>query len=197
MSSVKAHLRSASALKNIFNKLPPHITDALSIPREKIGPAGDHLLSQLLDLYWAAVERDLEHITRALRVWQQERYDALPEELDPPLHGFDSFPDQVSGNRRQSAWTRASPWKPAGYEKKKTTKGSSAPSIPVVRFTQKKCGLGNLANCIAEAKFDTTRKKHDKNLSLADYAAKMGDDTLTAVSKELTYKHLTSQDESS
>jgi hypothetical protein len=104
MSSVKARLRSASAFKNILNNLPPHITDAPSIPREKIGAAGDHLLSQILDLYWKAVIRDLEHIIRALRVWQQERYDALPEELDPLLHGFDFFLDQVRESRRQNAW---------------------------------------------------------------------------------------------
>ncbi|CAG9979782.1 unnamed protein product [Clonostachys byssicola] len=358
MSLVKARLRSASAFKNIFNKLPPHITDAPSIPREKIGPAGDHLLSQLLDLYWAAVERDLEHIIRALRVWRQERYDALPEELDPLLHGFDSFLDQVSESRRQNAWMdqessdtlystalknrgyevladaqsaqrrqqvrellgysedqKQNLWRrrvrlllqsaqwldidkivehreplsdaprlaPAqlklgvvdrsgkmeaeahavlctgchapirgsmfvnteradavicercyfqpenygrpGYTKKlksccldegvtlevshmlcdcedqqkmkRDDKGVSRSLYPVTKFTHKKCGLGNLANYVAEAKFDTTRKKQDKNLSLADYAIRMGDDTRAAISKGLTYKHLTSQDKSS
>lgn len=67
----------------------------------------------------------------------------------------------------------------------------------MVKFTHKKCGLEDLANCVSEAKFDTTRKKQDKNLSLADYASKLGDDTRTALSKGLTYKHLTSHDKSS
>ncbi|VUC20065.1 unnamed protein product, partial [Clonostachys rosea] len=358
MSSVKARFRSASALKNIFNKLPPHITDAPSIPRQKIGPASDHLFNQLLDLYWIAVERDLEHILRALRVWQQESYDALPEELDPLLHGFDSFLDQVSESRRQNAWLEqesseplyAAALKNRGYEvladaqsaqrrqqvrellgypenqkqnlwrrrvrlllqsaqwldidkvfehreplsdaprlapaqlklgvvdrsgkmeaeahavrcagcqapirgsmfvnteradaaicercyfrpesygrpgytkklksccldegmtseashmlcdcidqqkMKRDEKGVPRSLYPVVKFTHKKCSLGKLALCVAEAKFDTTRKKQDKNLSLADYATKMGDDTRAAASKGLTYKYLTSQDKSS
>ena len=82
-----------------------NITPALSIPWQLVGPAQDHLLNQLQEMYWDGVKGELEVIIRTLRTWQQPQYEsvALNDENDNFVHGFDTFIDQVSQKSRAFA----------------------------------------------------------------------------------------------
>lgn len=82
-----------------------NITPAPSIPWQLVGPARDHLLDQLNDMYWDGVKGELEVIIRTLRTWQQPQYESvvLNDENDDFVHGFDTFIDQVSQKSRAFA----------------------------------------------------------------------------------------------
>ncbi|CAG9983108.1 unnamed protein product [Clonostachys byssicola] len=100
IQSVTSRLRSASLTHGPSK--PQHATSAAQLPRTKIGPASDHLLAELLSLYWEEVERDVALILRTLTGWQRE--DALPEEHDPLIYGYETFLDQVCQSRREDGW---------------------------------------------------------------------------------------------
>ena len=82
-----------------------NITPAPSIPWQLVGPARDHLLDRLHELYWDGVKAELEVIIRTLRTWQQPHYKSvvLDDESDDFVHGFDTFIDQVSQKSRAFA----------------------------------------------------------------------------------------------
>ena len=82
-----------------------NITPAPSIPWQLVGPARDHLLDRLNEMYWDGVKAELEVIIRTLRTWQQPQYESvvLKDETDGFVHGFDTFIDQVSQKSRAFA----------------------------------------------------------------------------------------------
>jgi len=82
-----------------------NITPAPNIPWHLIGPAQNHLLEELENLYWEGVRGELEIIIRTLRIWQQQNYSSvvLDDENDDFIHGFDTFIDQVSQESRAFA----------------------------------------------------------------------------------------------
>ncbi|VUC35478.1 unnamed protein product [Clonostachys rosea] len=105
-SSVTARLRSAALAVGPFK--PSHITDSPDLPRTKIGPAQDHLHSQLLELYWAGVERDVELILRTLTEWRSEDIPRMKEEEDGMvIHGYETFLDQVCESERSKSWEKS------------------------------------------------------------------------------------------
>lgn len=81
-----------------------HVTDAPEIPRVEIGPASIHLEREMLELYWAGVERELPHILLTLKRWQTKEEFAsavLADEADTHIHGYDTFLDSVSHSSRE------------------------------------------------------------------------------------------------
>ncbi|CAH0057601.1 unnamed protein product, partial [Clonostachys solani] len=102
-SSVTARLRSASLAVGPFK--PSHITNSPDLPRTKIGPAAEHLHTQLLELYWEGVERDVELIMRTLSEWRSEDIPRMEEEEDGMvIYGYETFLDQVCESRRSKSW---------------------------------------------------------------------------------------------
>ena len=74
-----------------------------------IESAPENLLETLVDemtaMYWDAVSKEIGNIILTLKLWQQEDFvETLSEEEDGPVHGFDTFLDQVSENARRSAF---------------------------------------------------------------------------------------------
>lgn len=100
IQSVTSRLRSASLTHGPSK--PQHASSAAQLPRTKIGPASEHLLAELLALYWEGIERDIALILSTLTEWQHE--DALPEEHDPLVYGYETFLDQVCQSRREDGW---------------------------------------------------------------------------------------------
>ncbi|UNI16984.1 hypothetical protein JDV02_003366 [Purpureocillium takamizusanense] len=81
-----------------------HVTDAPPIPRTFIGPAAEHLESQMRQLYWAGVQKELPHLILTMRKWQLHAKFAdatLRDERELLIYGFDTFLDQVSHSSRR------------------------------------------------------------------------------------------------
>ena len=62
------------------------------------GLAADELYSQLLEMYWLSVTREMKHILLTLRTWQRPPYEStiLPDEENDFIHGYDTFMEQLS-----------------------------------------------------------------------------------------------------
>ncbi|KAJ6445098.1 gliotoxin biosynthesis protein GliK [Purpureocillium lavendulum] len=81
-----------------------HVTEAPPVPRTLIGPATEHLESQMLQLYWDGVKNELPHLILTLRKWQLHAKFAdvtLRDERELLIHGYDTFLDQVSHSSRR------------------------------------------------------------------------------------------------
>ncbi|RAL11933.1 uncharacterized protein BO97DRAFT_478319 [Aspergillus homomorphus CBS 101889] len=97
---------SGLRLKHRFERSSlPNITNAARTPWKSIGPANEHLLSELESLYWYGVKLELENIIRTLNIWQQPEFTdvTVEDEHDNEVHGFETFIDQVSQETRAFA----------------------------------------------------------------------------------------------
>lgn len=103
-----------SALPSVFQKPLVHsspsqsnagVGNELDIPWTDARPAHSHLLSELQNMYWDGVERELMYILLTLREWQLPKYEGvvLEDEGDDFVHGYDTFLDQVSLESREFA----------------------------------------------------------------------------------------------
>ena len=81
------------------------VADARGLPRQEIGPAGEHIYRKLREMYWKGVKTELAHIVLTLKKWQQTEYEKilLADEQDDFIHGFDTFVDQVTHSSREFA----------------------------------------------------------------------------------------------
>lgn len=117
--SIASALPPASSLplplplpQSTTNPLPPSLSP--NIPWNLVGPANDHLLTNLEKLYWQGVKGELEVILTTLKAWQLPQYESVkgPGENDEEegedeeegfVHGFDTFIDSVSQESRAFA----------------------------------------------------------------------------------------------
>lgn len=102
--------RKLSLRPSTVDSGPPadHITPAADIAWTRIGPEGggaQNLLPELEQMYWDGVKNELRVILITLRRWQEAEYSSVSvdDELDDFVHGFDTFIDQVSEERKEFA----------------------------------------------------------------------------------------------
>ncbi|KAF9774489.1 hypothetical protein IL306_007493 [Fusarium sp. DS 682] len=103
MPSLPAFLSRSLPASSSSDSSGAHITNAPVIPSIRLGPATEHLETELLRLYWQGVERELPYLLLTFRRWQSrpETSDYLPDEEDDHIHGYDTFLDSVSDISRQ------------------------------------------------------------------------------------------------
>ncbi|KAK2768344.1 hypothetical protein FQN54_000198 [Arachnomyces sp. PD_36] len=85
-----------------------YLTPAPDIAWERVGPHGSGaqtLFPELEQMYWDGVKNELEVILLTLKRWQEAEYSSVSvdDELDDFVHGFDTFIDQVSQERKEFA----------------------------------------------------------------------------------------------
>lgn len=85
--------------------LKPNITPAEDTAWSKIGNQPQLVRNEIEKLYWEGVKGELENIIRTLKAWQAPEYSEAftQENEDEPLHGYDTFIDQVSQETRALA----------------------------------------------------------------------------------------------
>ncbi|OAQ95578.1 hypothetical protein VFPFJ_01688 [Purpureocillium lilacinum] len=104
MKSLLSFALPGSKISSSSSSSGSHVTDAPPIPRTFIGPAAEHLESQMLQLYWAGVQKELPHLILTLRKWQLQAKFAdatLRDERELLIYGYDTFLDQVSHSSRR------------------------------------------------------------------------------------------------
>jgi hypothetical protein len=77
----------------------------LQLPWSPIKSTKETLLSELLQLYWNGVSRELEHMIICLSEWQHGKLSTvkLKEEEDTTICGYDTFLEQVNESSRAFA----------------------------------------------------------------------------------------------
>ena len=133
-----ASMATALRLPLLFKKQFPqsashssaHITHGTNEPWEPIGPAPEHLLSEMRRMYWESAKAELEAIILTLRAWQQPDFQdvKVDEEDDTFVHGFDTFIDQVSEQSRAFAARYGAERERLVEVQKKRQKGYDAPA---------------------------------------------------------------------
>ncbi|KAH7323242.1 hypothetical protein B0I35DRAFT_500117 [Stachybotrys elegans] len=90
-------LDRATSSTGIVDSASGHITEGVRVEKTPIGPAAEHLRSQMIDLYWRGVRRELSEIILNLQAWQRPRFASpVEDEKNNLIHGYDTFIDQVS-----------------------------------------------------------------------------------------------------